>query len=154
VSPLATFAAAGDTVTDTSTAGSTVITAVPERRAEVSSAVIVAAPVAFAVTRPEDDTVAVAVLEDDHVTELVKFSVPPPSRLPVAVSCWVLPAATFAAAGDTVTDTNTAAPAGAALDTRTPVVMAIPSTRTPALCNQARGWLRDPTIVLIYLPLV
>jgi hypothetical protein len=54
-----------------------VITAVPESAAAESLAVIVAAPVATAVTRPEDDTVAVAVLEDDHVTVLVKFAVDP-----------------------------------------------------------------------------
>jgi hypothetical protein len=64
-------------VTATRTAGRTVITAVPESAAAESLAVIVAAPVATAVTRPEDDTVAVAVLEDDHVTVLVKFAVDP-----------------------------------------------------------------------------
>ena len=74
---MATFAAGGDTVTATNTFGNTVITAVPESAAAESLAVIVAAPVATAVTRPEDDTVAVAVLEDDHVTVLVKFAVDP-----------------------------------------------------------------------------
>ncbi len=152
VSPTGTFAVSGDTATDSSTVGITVITDVPESKAPESVAVTVARPVAFAVTKPPEDTVAVAVLEDDHVTELVKFSVPPPSRLPVAVICWVSPTGTFAVRGDTVTDNSTAAPAGAALETSTPVVIAIPSTKAPALCSQARGWLRDPTIVLICSP--
>ena len=77
VKPLATFAAGGDTVTATNTAGSTVITAVPDMSEDGSVAVMVAAPVATAVTSPCEDTVAVAVLEDDHVTEFVKFAVDP-----------------------------------------------------------------------------
>jgi len=64
-----------------------VITAVPEFKEDGSVAVIVAAPVATAVTRPFDDTVAVAVLEDDHVTDLVKLAVDPSEYNPVAVSC-------------------------------------------------------------------
>jgi len=108
VCPAGTLATGGETVTATSTAGSTVITAVPERTAAVSSAVMVAAPVATAVTRPVPDTVAVAVLEDDQETELVKFAVDPSEYNPVAVSCCVSPAATFAAGGETVTATKTA----------------------------------------------
>ena len=63
------------------------MTAVPDMSDEGSVAVIVAAPVATAVTRPFDDTVAVAVLEDDHVTDLVKLAVEPSEYNPVAVSC-------------------------------------------------------------------
>jgi hypothetical protein len=78
---LATFAVAGDTVTARSTAGRTVTAAVPERRAAVSVAVIVATPVPFAVSRPCEpdalDTVTTAVLEDDQVTSLVRFAVDP-----------------------------------------------------------------------------
>ncbi len=77
VSPTGTFAVSGDTVTATRMAGRTVITAVPDSSAAESLAVMVARPVAFAVTKPPEDTVAVAVLEDDHVTVLVRFAVDP-----------------------------------------------------------------------------
>ena len=64
-------------MTATSTAGSTVITAVPEIVDEGSVAVIVAAPVATAVTNPVEETVAVPVLDEDQVTVLVRFVVEP-----------------------------------------------------------------------------
>ena len=59
VSPEGRFVANGETDIETSTAGSTVIAAVPSTDVVGSVAVIVAAPVPFAVTRPEDETVAV-----------------------------------------------------------------------------------------------
>jgi hypothetical protein len=77
VSPAATFATGGVTVIATSTAGSTVITAVPEINDDGSVAVIVAAPVATAVTKPDDETVAVPVLDDDHDTVPVRLAVLP-----------------------------------------------------------------------------
>ena len=77
VKPLATFAAGGDTVTATNTAGSTVITAVPEIVDEGSVAMIVATPVALALTKPDDDTLAVAVFDDDHDTVLVRLALLP-----------------------------------------------------------------------------
>ncbi len=54
------------------TAGRTVITAVPEISDDGSVAEMVAAPEATPVTNPCEDTVAVAVLEDDHVTAFVR----------------------------------------------------------------------------------
>jgi len=77
VSPTGTFASGGDTVTANNTFGNTVITAVPDKSAAESVAVIVAAPVATAVTKPVEETVAVAVLDDDHVAVLVKLTVEP-----------------------------------------------------------------------------
>jgi formylmethanofuran dehydrogenase subunit D len=76
-SPTGTFASGGDTVTANNTFGNTVITAVPEMSDDGSVAVIVAAPVATAVTKPEEDTVAVPVLEDDHDTWSVRSAVLP-----------------------------------------------------------------------------
>ncbi len=108
VSPAGTLATKGDTVTARSTAGNTVITAVPEIREDGSVAEMVAAPVATPVTNPCEDTVAVAVPEDDHVTEFVRFAVDPSEYNPVAVSCWVSPAGTLATSGDTVTARRTA----------------------------------------------
>jgi hypothetical protein len=73
--PVATDAAEGLTAIDTSTAGVTVNAAVPEVAPDV--AVMVAAPVATPVASPcepdEFDTVAAAVLDDDHVTVVVRF---------------------------------------------------------------------------------
>jgi len=137
VSPFASEAVNGDTVTDTS--GNTVITAVQGRSDSESLAVIVTTPAALVVTRPVFETVASAVSEDDHVTESVMVCVPPSVKLPVAVSCWVLPASTLAVAGETVIDEyRIAAPAGAATDAKTPEVMATPTRTPPARCNQGR----------------
>ena len=61
------------------TGGSTVTAAVPDRRAPVAVAVIVAAPVPLPATKPCEpaafDTVATAASELDHVTEAVMFAV-------------------------------------------------------------------------------
>ena len=108
VSPAGTLAAGGDTETESSTAGNTVMTAVPDSREEGSAAVMVAAPVACPFTFPVADTVAAAVFDDDHVTELVRFWVVPSEYVPVAASWSELPAGTLAAGGDTVTVSSTA----------------------------------------------
>ena len=47
--------------------------------ADPEVAVIVAVPVATAVTRPADETVATAVFVDDHVTVAPDITVPPAS---------------------------------------------------------------------------
>ena len=107
LSPAGTFAASGETVTATNTAGRTVITAVPEISHDGSVAVTVDAPVATPVTSPDDDTVAAAVSDDDHDTASVKLAVEPSEYTPTALSCWVSPAGTFASGGDTVTANNT-----------------------------------------------
>jgi len=108
MSNLDTVAGDGETVSDTSAAGRTVITAVPEISDEGSVAVMVATPVATAVTRPVDDTDAVDEFEDDHVTELVRSWVLKSEYTPVAVSCCVASAGTLATGGDTVIATSTA----------------------------------------------
>lgn len=61
-------------------------------------AVIVAVPAAFAVTRPEVDTDAIAAFDDDHVT-LLSLAV---DGATVAVSCCVLPLIIVAVVGETV----------------------------------------------------
>src|SRR5437773_1992068 len=101
VLPTATLPDAGVTVTEATGTGVTVMDAVPLWPSLV--AVIVAEPATFAVTSPVPFTVATGVLLLDHVT------VRPVNRLPfaslsVAVSCWVCPACTLAAAGLTVTE--------------------------------------------------
>jgi len=99
--PSSTLADAGVTATVATGTGVTVILAVPLCPSLV--AVIVAAPVATAVTSPVEFTLAVAVLLLDQLM------VRPESGLPfasfgVAVSCTVCPTCTLADAGLTATD--------------------------------------------------
>lgn len=54
--------------------------------------------------RPLAAIVATLVLEEDQVTELVRFCVLPSLYVPVAVNCWVSPAAKEGLAGVTATD--------------------------------------------------
>jgi hypothetical protein len=85
-----------------------VITDTPETTDEGSVALIVATPVPTPVTSPDDDTDAVDELEVDHVTTPVRSAVDPSEYTPLAVSCCVSPAGTFAIGGDTVTARSTA----------------------------------------------
>jgi hypothetical protein len=98
------LAAVGETDTESRTAGSTVITPVPDSVDEGSVAVIVANPVLVpAVTRPVDETDAIEASEVDQVTLLVTFFVEPSEYSPVAVSCWVSPSGRLPVGGVTVT---------------------------------------------------
>src|SRR5580698_1904932 len=115
----------------TRTGGMTVMIAAPDMSPDV--AVMVVAPVATALARPWDpevfDTVPVPVSDDDHVTESVMFWVGPVRYVPVAVNCWVSPAATDAVAGVTLMLRRTAASARWLVrGSMTP--MATPVTRT------------------------
>ena len=69
--------------------------------------------------RPPAAIVATLVLEEDQVTELVRFCVLPSVSVPVAVNCWVSPAVKEGFAGVTATDfsvgTNTVIVAAADL---------------------------------------
>ena len=62
-------------------------------------AVIVAVPLAFAVTRPEEFTVAIVLLEEDQETDLFEAE----DGATVAVSCCVLPFIIVVVVGETVT---------------------------------------------------
>jgi hypothetical protein len=79
----------------TSTAGVTVSTAVPDMSPEVAVMVVAPDPLAVAVASPCDpevlETVAVEVIDDDHVTELVRLDVLRLEYVPVATNCWVWP---------------------------------------------------------------
>src|SRR2546428_362119 len=101
VMPSFTLADGGATVTDATGAGVTVIAAVPLSPSDV--AVIVAEPVATAVTRPLAPTVATVTFELDHATARPVNGLPLAS-LGVAASCTVSPTATLAVAGVTATD--------------------------------------------------
>src|SRR5207253_2409923 len=100
VSPTVTVAGDGLTVTVATAMLDTVTTAVPLCPSLV--AVMVAVPVAIAVTSPFPSTVATAVLLLDQVTTRPESGVPFAS-FGVAVSCTVWPACTVGAAGLTLT---------------------------------------------------
>ena len=114
VLPCAIDATAGETEMLTSTAVVTVSAAVPEMRPEV--AVMVVAPVPTPVATPWEpdvfDTVAVAIKDEDHVTESVMLAVVRFEYVPVAVNDSVLPCAIDATAGVTEMLRRVAAPAG------------------------------------------
>ena len=67
-------------------------------------AVMVVVPVASPVAKPDELTVAAAVLDDDHATPDESAFVVPSEYVPVAVNCCVSPAATLVADGLTTTD--------------------------------------------------
>jgi hypothetical protein len=106
VCPAEIVAVNGETLMLTSTAGATVRAAVPEMSPEV--AVMVVAPVPTPVARPELETEAVPVTDDDHVTESVRSAVLRLEYVPVALNCWVCPAEIEAVNGETLMLTSTA----------------------------------------------
>ena len=77
--PWAIDAVVGDTAILTKTAGVTVSTAVPAMSPDVAVMVVAPDPLAVAVASPCEpevlETVAVEVIDDDHVTELVRLAV-------------------------------------------------------------------------------
>ena len=85
----------------------TVRVAVPEILLKV--AVMVEEPAATPVARPLLLTVAVGVLDEVHVTCVVIIWVVESEYVPVAVNCWMLPAAMLAVAGVTAIEDSVAA---------------------------------------------
>jgi hypothetical protein len=108
-------------------------------------AVIVAAPALTAVTRPVEETVATEEASELHVTARPVRAAPLES-LVVAVSCWVLPIATVAAGGLTVTVAT-----GATLTTpsefpsQSSIVTALPYIPTPGEPPARLASVEDPS---------
>lgn len=100
--PTVIMGVAGVTAIEANTAEVTVRVVVP--LTAPAAAVIVAVPVLREVTKPLELTLAIEAFEDDQVTLPVTSWVVPSLNDPVAVSCWVLPAAIEGAAG--VTEIN------------------------------------------------
>ena len=69
---------------------------------------MVTGPLATPVARPPAAIVATAALEEDQVTELVRFCVLPSVKVPVAVNCSVSPRAIEGFAGVTAIELNAA----------------------------------------------
>jgi hypothetical protein len=105
--PAATDAVAGVTAIDFSTAAVTVNEAVP--LIVPDAAVMVTLPGITLVDSPVVLTVAIDVDEEVQVAVALKFCVVPLVKVPVAVNCCVLPAATDAVPGVTAMDFKTAA---------------------------------------------
>jgi hypothetical protein len=106
VSPLATLGLPGVTAMEASTAGVTVSVVFPDTVPEVAEIVVV--PTATVVARPPAAMVAVAVLDDVQVTEVVRFCVELSVYVPVAVNCGAIPLATLGLAGVTAMETSAA----------------------------------------------
>ena len=100
VNPAASRALGEATEMETRVAAVTVRLAVPLMAPRV--AVIVALPTVEVLARPPLLMVATLVALEFQVTEPVRFWVLPSLRLPVAMNCWLNPAATEAVEGDTV----------------------------------------------------
>jgi hypothetical protein len=98
---------------DISTAGRTVSTVLPLTMPEVAEMVVV--PTATVVARPPAAIVAAAGFVDAQVTVAVRFCVEPSEYVPVAVNCWVSPAATLGVAGVTVMDDSVGSTVSVAL---------------------------------------
>ena len=99
--PATSASAPGDSVTDATAGGCTVIVLVPVRPSLV--AVIVAVPVATGVTTPALETVAMAVLDVDHVTARPVSVLPAASRVVAVRETVPLPTRMVAVAGVTAT---------------------------------------------------
>ena len=102
--PLAMLGLAGVTAIDTSTAEVTVRTVVPEMLPDV--ALIVVVPAVAAVAFPPVAMVETDALDELHVTKAVMSLVLVSEKVPVAVNCWVVPAAMLGFAGVTAIDTS------------------------------------------------
>ena len=128
---------AGVTVIDTRAAGPTVKVVLPVTPAEL--ALIWEVPCAAPVARPPEVIVAILVLDDVQVTELVRFWVDPSEYVPAAVNCCVLPLGIEGFAGVTAIDTRVAGPTARVVLPVTPselalisdVLCAIPVARPP-----------------------
>src|ERR1700730_18332458 len=99
-------AVAGVTESEVKTAAVTVN--VPEPLTAPDCAVIVAVPWAKLVASPPFLTVATAVADEVHWALLLMFCLVPLLYVPVAVNCWLLPAAMEAFVGVTESEVNTA----------------------------------------------
>ena len=106
--PTGTLTVAGVTaIEDNVGAAVTVRVAVPVFPLKV--AVMVAVPAARPVATPLLAIVAVVVLDELQVTCVVIVVLDPSEYVPVAVNCWVAPAATLAVAGVTAIEFKVAA---------------------------------------------
>ena len=128
--PAARLAVAGVTAMEDRVAAVTVRVAVPDL--PLKAAVMVAVPATLAVARPLLFTVAVVVLDELQVTCAVIFWVVESEYVPVAVNCWVVPAALLAVAGVTAIEDRVAAVtvrvAVPDLPLKAAVMVAVPAT--------------------------
>ena len=108
VAPLAIDGLAGVTAIDFNVAAVTVSTSTGDVT-PLSAAVMLLVPTPAPVANPVVVIVAVVVVAEFHVTVLVMFAVEASLYVPVAVNCWLPPAATDGFAGVTAIDCSVAA---------------------------------------------
>src|SRR5271165_257180 len=135
---------------DTSVAAVTVNVVLPEMAPLV--ALIVVLPAFSADAKPAPLIVAVAVLDEAHVTLAVRFCVELSLYVPVAVNCCVPPAATDGFTGVTAIDTSVAAVTANAftsVSTSEPVLtvtLLAPSAAFPAMFTTAVALVAEFTV--------
>jgi hypothetical protein len=97
--PVVRLAVVGETLTDATVGAAGALTVTPAVAFTVpDAAVMVAVPCLTNVTIPDDETVAVAVVDDDHVIVAPEIALPDPSWA-VAVSCIASPGTPVIVAG-------------------------------------------------------
>jgi hypothetical protein len=136
VLPAGTVGFAGVTAIETRFAAVTVNCATP--LTEFTVAMIVTGPptetpFANPLLNPPLAMVAIAVLEEDQVTDPVSVCIDPSEYVPVAANCFVSPAATDAVAGDTAIDCSTAGVTVSCAVPLTPPRAAVIVTGPPAV---------------------
>lgn len=107
VVPCAIDELAGETASETSVGVVTVRVALPLTPEYVAA--MVAEPGALLVTKPMLETAAALVFDEFQVAKLVRSLVLPSVKVPVAVSCTVVPSARDALAGETASEARTGA---------------------------------------------
>jgi hypothetical protein len=86
---------------------------------------IVALPTATPVASPEPATLAIPLADELQVTELVRSWELPSLKTPLAVNCWVVPAAMDADPGRTLIETSVAAVTFSVVEPETPLALAV-----------------------------
>lgn len=86
---------------------------------------IVALPTATPVASPEPATLAIPLADELQVAELVRSWELPSLKTPLAVNCWVVPAAMDADPGRTLIETSVAAVTFSAVEPETPPALAV-----------------------------
>jgi hypothetical protein len=106
LTPIGNKDESGKTSIETSVAGVTASAADPVTDPELAE--MVALPVDMPVAKPDPATVATAVADELQLTEFVRSRELPSLNTPLAVNCWVVPAAIDVEPGRTLIETSVA----------------------------------------------
>jgi hypothetical protein len=123
LTPMGSNDESGNTSIATNVAGVTVSVADPLTDPELAEMVTV--PAATAVAKPESETVAIPFAAKSQVTEFVTSRELPSLKTPLAVNCWVVPAAMDADPGRTLIETRVAGITFSVVEPETPPELAV-----------------------------